>query len=266
MSDLSNMCLDYLRKGHAPQANELAMRAVKATPNDWHARYALGQCFQTAGQWVQAAAEYALADRLHPNDKVLLLALGIARQKERRFDLSKTALEQALVVDPDYEFAHNSLGMTLKAAGDNEAALAAYDAGLAAIARKTAIALQNNIAGPRYAYRISRNGLWLAQVKIGAAFLCRRDQMHLDPIMPSTEEFERDAKTAEFRGAMWSDYKNQMGLSGRKFTPNFVNGMFQGFANSGTYSTLVRNKGGALQAMGRGDEARAHDHEADDFA
>jgi tetratricopeptide (TPR) repeat protein len=260
------MALDYLRKGHAPQANELAMRAVQATPNDWHARYALGQCFQTAGQWVQAAGEYAHANRLKPGEKLILLALGIARQKERKFSESVDALKEALHIDPDFELAYNSLGMGYRLSGDVPAALTAFDRGLQGMAAQVAREFKNAAQGPRYPYRITRHGMWLEYLRYGAEQISLRDGIHLPPILPDEATIERDARTKEFQSWFWADGRNEMNLSQRTFRPNFQNAMYEGLRMKPSFSTLLRNRAAALQSAGEQDLARMYEDEANDFA
>ena len=266
MSDLSTLALDYLRKGMAPQANELALRAVKAMPKDWHARYALGQCFQYAGQWAQAAAEYASARQIKYGDKAILLALGIARQKERRYPDAVEALEEAVRIDPDFDLAFNSLGMTRKLAGDLAGAQMAYQSGIEAVVRHCVQAMRNGPDGPRFRFRLTRHGLWLDHARYGAEFLTKRDAILTPPVLPTPEDMERDARTGEFRAWFFEESRDPHGRPLRLFRPNYFNALFQDLAGRTNYLALLRNRAAAYQAMGDQAKAQAHQDEADDFA
>jgi tetratricopeptide (TPR) repeat protein len=266
MSDFSNMAMDFLRKGQVPQANEMAMRAVKATPDDWHARFALGQCFQTANQWAQASNEYAAAARLKPGDKTILLTLGIARQKDRKYNESIAALQDAVFIDREYDLAHNSLGISFKLLHNLPAALGAFDAGLNGAAANLAKSLRNQLDGLRYPFRLTRHSIWLEHVAHAADQICLRDGIHMAPVMPTEEQMNADSRTSEFRGIFWEDFAQPNGLQQRHFRPNFRNALFELLRARPTYVALLRNRAAVLHEMGKRDVARAYEDEAADFS
>jgi tetratricopeptide (TPR) repeat protein len=71
-----------------------------------------------------------------PQDPFLLYALGMEYKKGEKLEEAITYFDRTLAVDPGYCYAYHQKGLAYEAAGDLEAARAAYRAGIAAAKEK----------------------------------------------------------------------------------------------------------------------------------
>ena len=85
----SNRALALVASGRLDEARLVAARAVQQDPRDWHAHYAVGQCFRFDQDYPSACAALSRANKLAPQESQVLLALGIAHQLNA--ELSRTS-------------------------------------------------------------------------------------------------------------------------------------------------------------------------------
>jgi Flp pilus assembly protein TadD len=94
------------------------------------AHYNLGLVRQRQERLGAAAAHYAEADRLKPNDAETLNNLGVVLQRQGKLDTAITQYAKALRVKPDYVNAHYNLGTAYSRQGRFEAAEVEYNEAL----------------------------------------------------------------------------------------------------------------------------------------
>ena len=101
------------------------------------AEHALGQVLQEAGDKAQAAAAYAQAMALDPNDAKSALNAGVIAQQNGDLGVAKALYAGALAIDPAFIDARINLACAQQEDGDIETALAEYQAILHQAPRNT---------------------------------------------------------------------------------------------------------------------------------
>jgi tetratricopeptide (TPR) repeat protein len=266
MSELSKIALSQLASRELKAALRTASQAVHASPNDWHAQYALGQCLRFTGDFVNAIEALERSQRLAPVELPVLLALGIVRQLDGQHHSAISAFQKALAIDPDYVLAINSLAMTYRLMGDYEGAAESYESAMKALARKIVTTWCNKATSERLPHADSRNSLWIEHALYSALWLTANDGGVENLSWPTAELAERDAQTHFLEGWYWRDLADSSGKLTRFFCPNFFNSFHSQLLQGQIYNQLVGNRSSALRELGRLDEAEAHLQEAEDFS
>ncbi len=264
MSRESNRALELMASGQLDEAVRLAINAAQQTPEDWHAHYAVGQCYRYAQDYPKACASLVRANELYPRETTVLLALAIARQLNNEYVAAIDALRFALEIDPDYALAYNSLAMTQKLMGAYEKAAHNYDSGVRALARVIGKSLRNAEDSPRLPHWSSRQNLW-TQYAMDVAFSSAIDASAERVAWPTGEMAERDERTQEFQGWYWQDRVDAERKRTRLFLPNYFNTFCAQLRADSSYANFVGNRSTALRLMGNFDEADRHLQEAEDF-
>ena len=83
----------------------------KAQKNRSVYHYQMGQSFYAESNFTAALQEFTEAEKLTPNDPVLLNDLGLAYFRKGRFDLAEQKYLKALDLRPAYSEARNNLGV-----------------------------------------------------------------------------------------------------------------------------------------------------------
>jgi tetratricopeptide (TPR) repeat protein len=122
----SSLAETYLRLEEPTKASGAAATAEKLGGKNPVIHQALGMFYFEFGQrllqkqdFTQAANVLDGALRTHPNDPQLLLALGVARYGQRRFDDATVRFLQVIRVDPAIEQPYVFLGKMLDQAGSH---------------------------------------------------------------------------------------------------------------------------------------------------
>lgn len=120
----SSLAETYLRLEEPTKASNAAATAEKLGGKNPVIHQALGMFYFEFGQrllqkqdFTQAANVFDSALRTHPNDPQLLLALGVARYGQRRFDDATVRFLQVIRVEPAVEQPYIFLGKMLDQAG-----------------------------------------------------------------------------------------------------------------------------------------------------
>jgi len=265
MSDLSMLAVKQLERGDLSEARRLAAEAVQSSPDDWHAHYVLGQSLRFSNDFSEAAKALGRAHQLACNEPEVLLALGIARQHCGTYNAAIEAFRKALLIDPDYVLAINSLAMTQTLTGQFEEANSNYELALQALTRSIVKSWRNAANIERLPHADSRNSLWAEHAAYAALWLGARDLM--DGISwPTGEMAEDDKTTRELEGWYWNDLADTSGKKIRFYCPNFFTSFHSCLLKGQVYKDLVGNRSAVLNELGKTAEAVAHLEEAEDFS
>jgi Flp pilus assembly protein TadD len=132
----SSLAETYLRLDEPAKASAAAETAEKLGGKNPVIHQALGMFYFEFGQrllqkqdFTQAASVLGTALRTHPKDPQLVLALGVARYGQRRFDDAAIAFLDVIQIDPAIEQPYTFLGKMLDQAGSQLEKIAkAFDA------------------------------------------------------------------------------------------------------------------------------------------
>ena len=116
-----------LLQSHEPANLALARREFESelalNPNDAVAEYQIAQILQAQGQGEPAAAKFARAVALRPDDfPEAMIALAKIRAERRQYPEAIALLEKAVKLQPAHEGAHYALMMAYRNAGRTEEA------------------------------------------------------------------------------------------------------------------------------------------------
>lgn len=200
-----------------------------------------------------------------PQQLPVLLALGIAHQLHGHYDEAINLLQDALLIDPDYVLAINSLAMTHKLMGNFEESSANYELAAKALARTIVKSWSNSARSKRFKAAGSRNNLWAEHALYAALWLVAREASIDSLSWPTADIAERDATTGFLEGWYWKD-DLESGKGTRFFCPNFFNTFHDQLVIGQVYKDIVGNRGTVLMALGKVAEANAHFEEAEDFS
>lgn len=109
----------YLSAGEIQEALKLAQRAWEAHKTDEGNAFDYAQLLLRREDFTQAADVIDAALSAHPQDPQLVLALGVARYGQRRFNDAITAFLKVIELDPAVEQPYLFLGRTLEQAGEH---------------------------------------------------------------------------------------------------------------------------------------------------
>jgi predicted TPR repeat methyltransferase len=128
LANMGNLLQRTRRRGEAIEAYR---RALALRPHEVNVLTALGTCELHEGRPEAAIAPLEEAVRLRPDYATALNALGVARGKTGAVAIAIELLRRAAEVRPDFVLAWSNLGEHLQIAGDDRAAIVAFDRALA---------------------------------------------------------------------------------------------------------------------------------------
>jgi tetratricopeptide (TPR) repeat protein len=260
-----NWALEKMRSGHFGDALPVLVRAVHTDPDDYGNWYMAGQCYRFTDDIPKAIDFLKQAARLNATEPEVFLALGIAFQQWGQFNNAVGSFVKALALDPNYELAYNSLGLTQMKKGEYEFALHNYDEALNAMTRRLVTSFQNTPARGITKFHDSTYSLWGEYAVYGMMFIASSDPSISKAAWPTGEFAQREERDEEHEGVFWKDQYDADGKKTRMFLPNFFNMFESRLHESPTYSIFLRAKGTALEALSRDDEAEQHYAEAEYF-
>jgi Tfp pilus assembly protein PilF len=136
--EMAHLWLQVLAKGGLPEGDArmqlqeaLARHHIENDGADFEAHYNLGAILQMRGKTADAAAEYAVAQRLRPGDATVENALGGALLAEGKIPEAIQHLISASLARPDYFDARYNLGLAFAAQQDFVRATAEFRAAVA---------------------------------------------------------------------------------------------------------------------------------------
>jgi tetratricopeptide (TPR) repeat protein len=126
---LIGLALDHKETG---AAKLLALQALKIDESDPALHYRVGQVLEQAGDGASALAQYRLAAASKQGHVPSAFRLGEEALKARDFARAREQFAAIVKVDPGNAAAQMNLGVALRASGDLDGALAAFDRALSA--------------------------------------------------------------------------------------------------------------------------------------
>jgi tetratricopeptide (TPR) repeat protein len=212
--------ISLFQQGHYDAALIEFVRAVSAHPADWTAWYWARQCERFSDNLSSAHDYLARARKLVPEEKSVLLALGIVLQLMERFQESVATLAQAIELDEDFAIAWNSLGVTQRKMGELDKALYNYDAGTKALARHFVRSAINSVSAPIMPFEDVPGTKWIECATFGALF-CIAESPHIQrAAFPTGESAIQGMRSAENGGLLWVDSPDVWDRC-RLFLPNY---------------------------------------------
>ena len=226
---------DYFARRDYVGAIPLLQHYLRSHHTEWNPWYLLGQAYRFTGDLAQAESALAKAVALNDRDPGVLLAIGIVQQLSGRYELALRTFGQANTFDPDFHLGYNSAAFTYEKMGQLEKAQATYELAIQALFR----ALTRQADGPEA------------------------------PEVPDREPF----------GELWVDYTleaNRRFLKtvmqdGKKMLQvdttffSYLPRLFAVLIANPHYPLYLRNRGKVLRSLGRADEAKSLEAEADLF-
>jgi tetratricopeptide (TPR) repeat protein len=230
--------------------------------NDW---YLAGQCHRFIGDIDSAISHLQRAAELEDKDAGVFLALGIALQLGGKFEEAIEAFRRALELDPDLAAAYNSLALTQKKAGQLEKALHNYDAGVHALVRGILKEMVNGRESAIFKHRDTEGTLWMQYAMHGATWLTVRASGISSVAFPTAEMAMAEERTEMSGGLYWHDIQKENEGTVRLFLPNYFNTLREALRRDISYANMIGNRGTVLGLLGRQEEARQHEEEAQEF-
>lgn len=257
--------MSLMKVGRFAEALPTLVRATRKYPTKYGNWFMAGQCYRFTDNIPKAIEYLKQAARLNPTEKTIFLGLGIAFQLYGQYDNAIGSLSKSLEIDPNYDLGYNSLALTQMKKGDFEFALHNYDEALKAMTRRLVSSLRNTPGQGITKFHDSSYTLWSEYAIFGAMFIATSDGSITDMAWPTGEFAQREERDENYEGLLWKDQIKEPGKKTRLFLPNFFNTFEVRLHDSSDYSTLIRAKGTALEALGREDEAQQHYGEAEYF-
>jgi len=243
----------------------LLRRVLEQDASFWNDWYLAGQCHRFLGEMEPAISHLQRAAELEPNEAGVFLALGIALQLANRFDDAIEAFRRALELDPELAAAYNSLALTQKKAGHLEKALHNYDAGVHALVRRILKEMVNSRESAIFKHRDTEGTLWMQYAIHGATWLTTRAGGISSVAFPTAETGMAEEQTEMSGGLYWRDIQKENEGTVRLFLPNYFNTLREALRRDMAYANLIGNRGTVLGLLGRHEEARQHEEEAQEF-
>jgi tetratricopeptide (TPR) repeat protein len=101
----------YLKKGQWPKAEECFQQALQQNPLYIEARFNLGETYLAQKKSEKAALEYLAILKMQPQFPDVLNKLALALLESRQYDKAEEYIRRALILNPDYEKAIETLKM-----------------------------------------------------------------------------------------------------------------------------------------------------------
>jgi tetratricopeptide (TPR) repeat protein len=254
----------HMKAGRYDEALLLLHSEIAVRPEDWSAQYMAGQCSRMKNDLEAAVEHLVLASELQSGEAPVFLALGIARQLRSEWDLAIQAFRRAIAIDPDYDLAYNSLGLTYKKHEQFVEALRLYDDGANALARRIVNGMRNVYTNKIFKFRQTAGRIWLGYALNGAAYFAARESINGLDWMTGQQAIEEEL-TEEHRGLLWFDATNEGAETIRRFLPNYFNTFRERLQQEPNYANLIGNRGTVLDLLGRTEEAERHFQDAREF-
>ena len=262
----TDQAIQLMQARRFSDALRLLLRAGEEDPSSWSTWYMAGQCCRFSNDLAGAVTHLTRAVSLNPTDPGVFLALGIALQLTQRYQQAIEALQAGVRLDPDYELAYNSLGVTYRKMGQLAAAADSYENGLKALSRQIVKTLTNSPDNPIAPPMLTTAGqLWVEYCMYGAMYLCSSAPQVARLAWPTGSQAIEEERVHHHKGLYWSDSTDAKGAMTRLFLPNYFNAFQRALRRDGTYANLLGNRGTVLDLLGKAEEGERHVREAEEF-
>ncbi len=126
MQDKRDIAIELMRQKHFSAALEVFTKLIDEAPNDYGIYYMAGQCARFTNDLPTAINLLTKSSLLKNDEPQVFLALGIALQLDKKYELAITALKEATRLNPSLFSAYNSIGLTYRKTGHIQLALEWY--------------------------------------------------------------------------------------------------------------------------------------------
>lgn len=260
-----------MREGDLIMAMAMYGGHLRRNPNDVHALNEAADCEHRQGLNSMAIQKLVRSLEVKPTPLAYWIMAKIQIDHWDR-PLARDCLAKALALDWDFHYAHNTLAIMQIDDREPEAAIESSEAALCALARELVQRIAASIIPPRNGGRFARphrttGMLWNHYAKVAAVEIATKGGIEeVDWPADGYGAFEEGLVPTDY----WMDYRpQQKGLEGpfplrRRYLINFINTYLQLVTASG-YGVMLYTKSRALKAVGRSEEAVAHEREAREF-
>lgn len=264
-AQLRQNALTLIRQQRFGDALPLLQRTLEQDSSFWNDWYLAGQCYRFLNQIQPAISHLKRAAELEENDAGVFLALGIALQLAGGFDDAIAFFKRALKLGPDFALVYNSLALTQKKSGQLEKALHNYDAGVHALVRGIIKQMVNSRDSKIVQHRDTEGTRWMQYAIHGATWLTVSAGGISSVAFPSDAMVVIEEQTARSGGLYWIDMPKKDDGTVRLFLPNYFNSVREALRRDIAYANLFGNRATVLGLLGRHDEARQQEDEAQEF-
>ncbi|MCG2830394.1 MAG: tetratricopeptide repeat protein [Desulfobacteraceae bacterium] len=264
-SEAREQAIELMDQQKYAEALTLFQDLICHNPGDWALYYMAGQCCRFLNDLTGAIEYLRKSIEINPKEPSVLLALGIALQLNKQYEVAVDVLKLAIEVDSDFELGYNSLALTQRKMGQLEKALDNYDAGAKALARRIVKNMKNSRANKILKHKDTSHNLWVEYAAYGMLYLCcLTDSIDYNG-WPTGEQAVEEEKTERHAGLYWVDRQSVDGKTVRLFLPNYFNTFREILRSNRTYSSLIGSRGTVLEMLGRHSDAEKHFEEASEF-
>ena len=257
--------LDMFQSGRIDLALPLLESILDSDPDDWNVRYLIGQAYRLGNQFPTAIRYLQKASEQAPREPWVWLALGIALQLNGELDAATQAFKAAIGLDPDFVEGYNSLGVTFDKGGQHQKAVAAYEAGLEALARQIVKNMRNATQSAIFKHRDTAGDLWLKYAAHASLYLAASAD-NIDTLAwPTGQSAMEEERTELHQGLYYLDTTSTDGKRVRQLFPNYFNTFRESLRGKVLYVELTLNRGRAFEMLGAIQEANEHYREAEEF-
>jgi tetratricopeptide (TPR) repeat protein len=255
----------HLERREYLEALERFRAATLDEPDDWYVWYGAGQSARLLERLDEGRDYLEVALRLNPGSTIALHAYGIVLQLTGELARAKATFAQAIEIDPDLAESFNSLALTQRLGGELEKAVANYEAGCHALARRIVKRLTNDRADPVYPVARMYGEVWFQTAMFGALWLWANEE-NAGAIAFPTDETAREEEKTHRNGGLYYIEDSKRRKKNRAYLPNFFNGFQVWLFSEPIFAQLVGNQGSAYSMLGQQDVAEARFAEAQAFS
>ena len=257
---IRDTAIEKMRVGDFEGALGFFEELLATTSPDWSLCYMAGQCCRFTNRMDEAVSYLSKSSELNPEEPSVMLALGIALQKQGNLPAAVQVLQRAVELDDQYSQAYNSLALTQRMMGDFERALENYDTAIETILNKFVCALTNR-ADNRIYKHVDTPGMkvWSEHCIKPFMYRCALDGVG-SVAFPTGKDAIEEERTEKNGGLYWVDHHDypSKGELTRHLLPNYFNTLREELFTDSLYFTILGNKGSVFDLLGQDAEAEEH--------
>ncbi len=263
MGVLRDKAYGLIKEHNYAEAVLLLLQLHEEGAADQNIYHLIGYCYRYLDNYPLAIHYQQIAVEKDPNCPNLL-ALGIAYQLNKQYDLSIEALERSIEIDYDYLLAYNSLAMTYKRMGKYQIAVDIYERAINIISYQIISDMKNSRDNEYVEDYTFDNTLWLNYSMDAGFYLIKRDK--IKELATLDEQSVKEEKDARIYGSLyWIDKVDNNGKIKRLYLPNYFNTFRKQLTDDSYYATFLGDRGLNLELLNKTEEANKHIEEAREF-